>query len=107
MSDDLANPDTPRTAGSLFDQIRAETPEGDEYWSARDLGPVLGYVRWENFRAAIDRAIIACTNSGQPPDDHFRATTKMIPTGKGAQREVEDFHLSRYACYLVVQNADP
>jgi DNA-damage-inducible protein D len=94
--------------GSPFERIRQESEDGIEYWSARELGEVLGYkTNYRNFKKAINRAIIACENSGQEVDDHFAQVRKMIRVGKGAQREVEDMHLSRYACYLIVQNADP
>ncbi len=94
-------------AASPFEAIRHETADGAEYWSARELAPLLEYSRWENFRQAVDRAVLACRNSQEEPTDHFRETTKMIATGKGAQRRIADVQLSRYACYLVVQNADP
>jgi len=82
--------------------------EGVEFWSARDLGEALGYkTNYRNFKKVIERAIVACENSGQDVADHFAQTRKMIQLGKGAQRSVEDVHLSRYACYLIVQNADP
>lgn len=93
---------------SPFDAIRKVNEQGNEYWSARDLSKLLGYNRWENFsQYAIPKAKKACEQSGQATTDHFRASTKMIKTGKGAQRSTEDFALSRYACYLIVQNADP
>jgi DNA-damage-inducible protein D len=92
---------------SPFESIRRVSEEGGEYWSARDLAKILGYVKWEKFRNAIQRAEEACKNSGQLVDDHFLQVGKMINLGKGAQREVEDMHLSRYACYLLIQNADP
>lgn len=90
-----------------FDSIRHVNPYGKEYWSARELMPLLGYERWERFNDAIDRAKVACTNTGETVDDHFRGAAKMITTGKGAQREVEDYFLSRFACYLVAMNGDP
>ena len=90
-----------------FETIRQEDEAGNEYWSARDLYQVLGYTNWRNFKTAVDKAKIACANSGQAPEDHFDGTIKMIQAGKGATRKVEDYHLSRYACYLVIQNADP
>ncbi|TSD64559.1 DNA damage-inducible protein D [Inquilinus sp. KBS0705] len=81
--------------------------EGLEYWSARDLQSILGYLRWENFFNAIERAKKACENADSKIEDHFRDTTKMIAIAKSAQREVEDVALTRYACYLIAQNGDP
>jgi len=98
---------TPDTPASPFEAIRHETADGAEYWSARELAPLLEYSRWENFRQAVDRAVLACRNSQEEPTDHFRETTKMIATGKGAQRRIADVYLSRYGCYLVIQNGDP
>jgi len=90
-----------------FETIRKVDEADNEYWSARDLAKVLGYKRWETFPNVIQKAETACLNSGQSVDYHFRHVTKMIQLGKGGTRAVEDVHLSRYACYLVVQNADP
>jgi DNA-damage-inducible protein D len=92
---------------SLFAQIRHETEEGYEYWSARELARALGYEDYRNFLKVAEKARIACENSGQAVEDHFVDTTDMIAIGKGGRRRVADIHLSRYACYLVVQNADP
>lgn len=92
---------------SAFEAIRHTTDAGGEYWSARELAKVLTYANWQNFAKVIEQAQKACANSGRAPSDHFIETSKMIPTGKGAQRRIVDFHLSRYACYLIVQNGDP
>src|SRR5438270_8040454 len=92
---------------SPFDAIRQQTEDGSEYWSARDLYKLLGYSTWQKFQYAIEQAKIACEKSGQAVSDHFNLEVKMIQAGKGAQRKTEDYHLSRYACYLIVQNADP
>jgi len=92
---------------SPFDGIRHEDKHGKEYWSARELYRLLGYTRWEKFQKSIEEAKIACENSNQVVSDHFHLEVQLIKAGKGARRPVEDFRLSRYACYLIVQNADP
>lgn len=80
--------------------------DGQEYWFARDLQTLLGYTKWDNFLGVIERAKSACSQAGHGCDDHFAGVGKMIQLGKGAEREVEDIILSRYASYLVAQNAD-
>ncbi len=103
---DLTDFDTPQTE-SPFERIRQVDPDDYEFWSARDLMLVLEYTNWRNFKAVLLKAQIACENSGHDPTDHFVGAIKMVAIGSEAKREVEDMHLSRYACYLVVQNADP
>lgn len=97
------------TAGhvSPFESIRHTDDDGNEYWSARELSKVLGYREWRNFKSAIDKGRTACESSNHEPSDHFVETTEMVQLGSGARRQVEDVLLSRYACYLIVQNADP
>src|SRR5699024_1609277 len=90
-----------------FESIKHVNEYGEEYWLARELQGVLEYARWENFNKAIERAKKACTNTGFDVEDHFSEVTKMVPLGSGAEREIDDVMLSRYACYLVVMNGDP
>ena len=92
---------------SVFEQIRRTDEHEQEYWSARDLAKVLEYSEYRHFLPAIERAKEACVNSGQGLKDHFENILDMIEIGKGGRREVADVKLSRYACYLIVQNADP
>lgn len=78
-----------------------------EYWLARELMEVLGYARWENFAKVLSRAMTACKTAGYEPSDHFRGVAKMVSLGSGAEREISDYALTRYACYLIAQNGDP
>ena len=92
---------------SIATFIEGENNEQVEIWFARDLQTVLGYSRWENFQTAIKRAVESCNSQGINIDDHFREVTKMVTLGSGATREVQDYMLTRYACYLIAQNGDP
>lgn len=90
-----------------FEGIRQLREDGGEYWLARDLQPLLEYAAWDKFKRVIEKAMEACRQSGQEVSDHFSQTAKMVDIGSGARREIEDYRLSRYACYLIVQNGDP
>jgi DNA-damage-inducible protein D len=92
---------------SPFERIRRVNASGAEFWSSREFAQVLGYSDYRNFEQVIEKARLACFNSGQKVEDHFVDVTELIEIGKGGQRAVRTVFLSRYACYLVVQNADP
>ena len=102
----MNNPSLPATQPS-FEALKRRNDHGAEYWSARDLQPLLGYSQWRRFEEAVGRAQTACEQSGNKAGHHFAGAGKLIETGKGAQREVDDYHLSRFACYLIAQNGDP
>jgi DNA-damage-inducible protein D len=90
-----------------FESIRHIREDGTDFWYARELAPTLEYAKWENFSKVTDRAMLACKNSGFEVSDHFLEVRKMVAIGSGAKREQTDYELSRYACYLIVQNGDP
>jgi DNA-damage-inducible protein D len=93
---------------ALFERFEAAASdyEGIECWSARELQHLLGYSKWENFYKVIDKAKEACTGAGEKVPDHFPDVRKMVPIGSGAEKEIDDILLTRYACYLVAQNGD-
>ena len=90
-----------------FEDIKHINENGQEYWLARELQPVLEYAQWRNFAEAIERAKLACKNSGFDIEDHFADVSKTIDMPKGAHKDIPDYILSRYACYLIVMNGDP
>ena len=90
-----------------FESIKHINEYGEEYWLARELQPVLEYAQWRRFSDAIERAKLACKNSGFAVEDHFADVGKMVDIGSGAEREIDDVMLSRSACYLIVMNGDP
>ena len=89
-----------------FEDIKHIRDDGSEYWSARELAPVLDYAKWENFQKTISRAMIACENSGHSVSDDFPEVRKIVEAGATFMPK-KDYELSRYACYLIVQNGDP
>lgn len=92
---------------NAFESLKKLNEHGAEFWSARDLQPLLGYAQWRRFEDAIKRAITSCEQSGNRPDYHFASVGKPIIGGKGAVQIVDNYHLSRFACYLIAQNGDP
>jgi len=97
----------PTGKDSPFEQIKRTNETGNEYWSSRDFAQILGYSDYRNFEQVIKKAKTACFNSGQRIEDHFVDITEMVGIGSGAQRSIDAVFMSRYACYLIVQNADP
>src|SRR5690242_896413 len=90
-----------------FEDLKKTNQHGIEYWSARELQPLLGYSKWQRIENVIERAIKSCEQSGNEPKHHFTGAGNPITSGKGGTQVVEDFHLSRFACYLIAQNGDP
>lgn len=90
-----------------LEDIKSTREDDIEHWSARDLYPLLGYKTWENFQNAINRAIKSCKKSENDSEYHFLGATKMVDLGSGSQRKIDDYELTRYACYLIAQNGDP
>ncbi|MHB9101399.1 MAG: DNA damage-inducible protein D [Sulfuricella sp.] len=103
----MTDKQVPTIAGPSFEDLKKTNDYEAEYWSARDLQSLLGYGQWRRFDDTVKRAIISCEQSGNDPSHHFAGAGKMIELGKGGVREVEDYQLSRFACYLIAQNGDP
>lgn len=96
-----------RLHGEFERLVRTDTENGAEFWLARELQPLLGYAQWRSFESVVEKAMKACENAGQAVEDHFARARKMVPLGSGAEREIDDIALTRYACYLIAQNGDP
>ena len=103
----MSDKQLPAIGGTSFEGLKQTNQWGGEYWSARDLQPLLGYGQWRRFEQAVERAITSCKKSGNDPDHHFAGAGKPIAGGKGAVQVVNDYQLSRFACYLIAQNGDP
>jgi DNA-damage-inducible protein D len=103
----MAEGDLPVRGQRSFEELKKVNQYGAEYWSARELQPLLGYSQWRSFAKAVEKAITSCQQSGNDPGHHFARARNMITLGKGAVREVDDYQLSRFACYLIAQNGDP
>lgn len=103
----VASENKPIIGNNAFEALKKLNEHSAEFWSARDLQPLLGYAQWRRFEDAIKRAITSCEQSGNKPDYHFANVGKPIIGGKGAVQTVDDYHLSRFACYLIAQNGDP
>ncbi len=103
----MAQNELPSIGGQSFESLKQVNDHDAEYWSARDLQPLLGYSQWRRFEDAVRRAITSCEQSGNNPEHHFAGAGKPITGGKGAVQIVQDYQLSRFACYLIAQNGDP
>ncbi|MBI4837834.1 MAG: DNA damage-inducible protein D [Nitrospirae bacterium] len=90
-----------------FEDLKKVNEYSAEYWSAREIQPLLGYTQWRRFEDAIKRALTSCKQSGNTVENHFADTGKMVELGSGSSREIPDYNLSRFACYLIAQNGDP
>ena len=103
----MTNEILPSAPHKEFESIKKIDENGIEYWEARELMPILGYAKWEKAEEVVVRAARACINSGQDVDNHFHQTVKMVEIGSNTVRQVKDYKLDRYACYLIAQNGDP
>ena len=106
FDDETQNEEMVEYSEQTFESIKHYTEDGQEFWYARDLQRVLEYTEWRNFTAVIEKAKIACQNSGIDPDDDFVDVNKIVEAG-ATHKDIGDIMLSRYACYLIVQNGDP
>lgn len=103
----MSNKEIEKRHHQTFENIKQQGNDGAEFWMARQLGKILDYAEYRNFLPVIEKAMKACANSGQLVSDHFVEMHEMVPIGSGAERKMESYALSRYACYLIVQNGDP
>ncbi|MDR3623430.1 MAG: DNA damage-inducible protein D [Paludisphaera borealis] len=103
----MSDEQPPALAGKSFEDMRQANEHGAEYWSARDIQPLLGYDQWRRFENAVKKAQTSCEQSGNDCDHHFASAGKMVELGSGSERKLVDYHLSRFACYLIAQNGDP
>jgi hypothetical protein len=103
----MTDQNLPQVGSGGFENLKKVNDYGAEYWSARDLQPLLGYSQWRRFENAIKKAITSCEQSGNEPSHHFAGAGKVVGIGSEASRKVPDFQLSRFACYLIAQNGDP
>jgi DNA-damage-inducible protein D len=94
-------------SNSSFESLKKYNCHGVEYWSARELQSYLGYSTWQRFASSIKKAMESCKQSGNDPQNHFSGAAKMVGIGSGTSRDLDDYHLSRFACYLIAQNGDP
>ena len=99
--------DMKRYSDQTFEEIKHVNENNEEFWFARELQTVLDYAEWRNFENVIEKAKVACKNSRNKVEDHFVGVNKMVSLGSGSDREMQDYQLSRYACYLIVMNGDP
>lgn len=103
----MSDKDIEKRHHQTFENIKQQGNDGSEFWMARQLGKILDYAEYRNFLPVIEKAKKACANSGQPIENHFVEMHEMVSIGSGAERQMESYALSRYACYLIVQNGDP
>ena len=106
MSSELMNLPQYRATMERLETIKHVSPEGAEFWYAREVCPILGYMEWRNFYDVMDKARKALETNGVDPSHHFVGTNKMVGLGSGSQRRVDDYFLSRAACYLIAMNGD-